>query len=82
MNLSGIGNTVSHNEIYNAPHMGVYYTGNENVMEYNYIHDVVYNPQMQVRFIRDTATAHTEMLSAITVSAISARHFYTKRHLF
>lgn len=41
VNLSGIGNTVSHNEIYNAPHMGVYYTGNENVMEYNYIHDVV-----------------------------------------
>lgn len=23
VNLSGIGNTVSHNEIYNAPHMGV-----------------------------------------------------------
>lgn len=41
VNLSGIGNTVSHNEIYNAPHMGVYYTGNENVVEYNYIHDVV-----------------------------------------
>ena len=36
-----IGNVVSHNEIYNAPHMGVYYTGNENVVEYNYIHDVV-----------------------------------------
>ncbi|MEG2080513.1 MAG: right-handed parallel beta-helix repeat-containing protein [Oscillospiraceae bacterium] len=41
VNLSGIGNTVSHNEIYNAPHMGIYYKGNENVMEYNYIHDVV-----------------------------------------
>lgn len=41
VNLSGIGNNVSHNEIYNAPHMAIYYTGNENVMEYNYIHDVV-----------------------------------------
>ena len=41
VNISGIGNTVSHNEIYNAPHMGIYYMGNENVMEYNYIHDVV-----------------------------------------
>lgn len=41
VNLSGIGNNVSHNEIYNAPHMAIHYMGNENVMEYNYIHDVV-----------------------------------------
>ena len=41
VNLNGIGNNVSHNEIYNAPHMAIHYMGNENVMEYNYIHDVV-----------------------------------------
>lgn len=41
VNISGIGNTASHNEIFNAPHMGIYYTGNDNIMEYNFIHDVV-----------------------------------------
>lgn len=41
VNISGVGNTASHNEICSAPHMGIYYTGNDNVMEYNDIHDVV-----------------------------------------
>lgn len=41
VNISGVGNTASHNEICNAPHMGIYYTGNDNIMEYNNIHDVV-----------------------------------------
>ena len=70
VNLSGIGNTVSHNEIYNAPHMGIYYTGNENVMEYNYIHDVVLQSS-------DAGAIYTgysfSMLSATTVLPISAR---------
>lgn len=41
VSINGIGNTVSNNEIYNAPHMGIYYSGNENIIEYNKIHDVV-----------------------------------------
>lgn len=41
VNIDGIGNRVSHNEIFNAPHMGIYYAGNDNIIEYNNIHDVV-----------------------------------------
>ena len=37
---SGFGCTVTHNEIYNAPHNAINYTANYMVMEYNYIHDV------------------------------------------
>jgi len=39
--LSGVGNRVAHNEIYNAPHFGIGYEGNNQLIEYNYIHDVV-----------------------------------------
>lgn len=39
--LRDVGNVVSHNEIYNAPHMGISFSGNENLIEYNHIHDVV-----------------------------------------
>lgn len=69
VNLSGIGNVVSHNEIYNAPHMGVYYTGNENVVEYNYIHDVV----LQSSDAGAIYTGYSYSTYGITVSAISAR---------
>ena len=39
--LYGIGNTASHNEICETPHMAIYYSGNEHRIEYNDIHDVV-----------------------------------------
>ncbi|MCQ2770219.1 MAG: right-handed parallel beta-helix repeat-containing protein [Clostridia bacterium] len=39
--LYGVGNICSHNEIHNAPHMAVYYSGNDHVIEYNYIHEMV-----------------------------------------
>ena len=39
--LVGIGNKISHNEIYNAPQTAIHFTGNENIIEYNNIHDVV-----------------------------------------
>lgn len=41
VDVDGIGNKVSHNEIYNAPHMGIVFMGNDNIIEYNNIHDVV-----------------------------------------
>lgn len=41
VNLSGAGNRVSHNEIYNAPHAGILYSGNDHIMEYNIIRDAV-----------------------------------------
>lgn len=38
--LDGVGNTCSHNEIYNSPHEAITYRGNNHVIEYNVIHDV------------------------------------------
>ncbi len=39
--LDGVGNVCSHNEIHSAPHSAVFYYGNDHVVEYNVIHDVV-----------------------------------------
>lgn len=41
VNLYGVGNVCSHNELYNAPHSAIFYYGNDHVVEYNHIHDVV-----------------------------------------
>jgi hypothetical protein len=40
VNVNGVGNTVSHNLIHDAPHIGVLLTGNEHIIEYNEIHHV------------------------------------------
>ncbi len=37
--LGGTGNSVTHNEIVNSPANAVYYSGNANKIEYNYIHN-------------------------------------------
>lgn len=39
--MHGVGMTASHNEIYESPHEAIAYTGNNHVIEYNNIHDVV-----------------------------------------
>lgn len=39
--ISGVGNTCSHCEIYNSPHEAITYGGNDIIIEYNNIHDVV-----------------------------------------
>jgi len=39
--LDGVGNIAAHNEIYNTPHLAIYYGGNDHIIEYNLIHDVV-----------------------------------------
>jgi len=39
INVYGSGNLVAHNEIYNSPHVAIFFGGN-NVIEYNLIHDV------------------------------------------
>lgn len=41
VSLNGVGGVCSHNEIYRAPHEAITYTGNNHVIEYNVIHDVV-----------------------------------------
>lgn len=41
ISLTGVGNIADHNEICRSPHMAVGYSGNEHIIEYNYIHDVV-----------------------------------------
>ncbi len=39
--LNGVGNICSHNEIHDAPHMAITYGGNDQLIEYNRIYDVV-----------------------------------------
>ncbi len=40
--LEGTGNSFTHNEIVNSPATAVYYSGNANKIEYNYIHNTCY----------------------------------------
>lgn len=39
--LCGVGNRCAHNEITGTPHMAISYKGNEHLIEYNYLHEVV-----------------------------------------
>lgn len=41
VSLSGVGNRCAYNEISATPHVAVWYEGNEHIIEYNHIHDVV-----------------------------------------
>lgn len=41
--LAGVGNEAAHNEIYGVSHMAVSINGNDNLFEYNYVHDVCTN---------------------------------------
>jgi len=38
--IMGVGNRISHCEIFNAPHFAIQLTGNNHLIEYNNIHDV------------------------------------------
>lgn len=38
--LNGVGNRVAHNLIHNAPNQGIYFNGNDHIIEFNEIHDV------------------------------------------
>ena len=38
--LGGVGNICANNELYNSPHLGITYSGNNHVIEYNLLHDV------------------------------------------
>ncbi len=38
--LLGVGQHASRNHIHNAPHMGLYFRGNDHLIEYNEIHDI------------------------------------------
>ncbi len=40
ISIDGAGITVAHNHIHNAPHMAIYFNGNDFTIEYNEIHDV------------------------------------------
>ncbi|MDO4582955.1 MAG: right-handed parallel beta-helix repeat-containing protein [Planctomycetia bacterium] len=40
--LQGVGNRAAHNKIYNAPHMGMGFGGNEHVIEFNEIYNVCF----------------------------------------
>jgi|LSQX01.1.fsa_nt_gb hypothetical protein len=40
INLVGVGNSARHNHIHNAPHMAIFFSGNDHLLEYNLIHHV------------------------------------------
>ncbi|MFC1474568.1 right-handed parallel beta-helix repeat-containing protein [bacterium] len=40
--MSGVGNTISHNHIHDAPHEAIGLGGNDHVIEFNEIHDVTW----------------------------------------
>ena len=40
--VSGVGNTISHNCIHDAPHMGMGFSGNDHLIEYNEISNVCF----------------------------------------
>ena len=40
INIGGVGNVCSYNELYNSPHHAITYDGNNNIFEYNLIHEV------------------------------------------
>ncbi|MBQ2820005.1 MAG: right-handed parallel beta-helix repeat-containing protein [Thermoguttaceae bacterium] len=42
ISLNGVGNTASHNKIYDAPHMGIGFSGNDNLIEFNEISNVCF----------------------------------------
>ncbi len=41
LSVGGVGGTIAHCEVCRTPHMAMSYGGNEHLIEYNYIHDVV-----------------------------------------
>jgi hypothetical protein len=41
INISGVGNRAAHNLIHDGPHVAIVFTGNDQVIEYNEIFDVV-----------------------------------------
>ena len=41
VNITGCGNIITHNHIYDAPDMAIYLHGNDHLIEYNHIHHVM-----------------------------------------
>lgn len=41
ISLNGVGNIASNNHIYNAPHIGIFFAGNNHLIQNNNIHNVV-----------------------------------------
>ena len=50
IHLTGVGNKILHCEIYNTPSMAILMHGNNHLVEYNYIHDVVLDADDQGAF--------------------------------
>ena len=40
VNIEGVGNLCSHNEFFNAPQQAIFYAGNNNLIEYNLMHEI------------------------------------------
>ncbi len=69
VNLGGVGNKADHNEIYNAAHQAISFSGVDNVMEYNVLHDVCLNAA-------DMGAIYTGRNLADHGNIIRYNHFY------
>lgn len=43
ISINGVGSEILHNEIYNTSHLGISFSGNNNIVKYNYLHEVCTN---------------------------------------
>ncbi len=74
--VGGVGNLVSHNEISHSPHLALTYSGNEHLIEYNYIHDVVlYSGDAGAIYNGLDVTAHGTVIRYNMLKDIGANGF-------
>jgi Right handed beta helix region len=72
--LSGVGNTVSHNRIHDAPFSGIQYYGNDHLIEYNDLFDLAHESG-DVGGI-NTGADYSEMGTVIRYNYIHDTHGY------
>lgn len=41
LSIGGVGNRLAHNKVYNGPHMAISFSGNDNIIEYNEVFNVL-----------------------------------------
>ncbi len=80
INIDGVGNVIDHNEISDCPGVAIHLNGNEHLIEYNIIHDVVTdghdmgaiyygrNPSEQGNIVRYNYFHHNGNKDGITMS--------------
>ena len=70
--LAGVGNRAAHNLIHDAPHQAILIAGNDNVVEYNIIRNVVTDAEDAGAVYKGATPPAAEISSTATSSATSA----------